>query len=243
MKNGYNAYIELIKNRIGEDYPFTLRELLEVGSDCNITTSLAYLRNIAGNLLRTGQLKKYGADKYILTTKNLFVPDISRKEILINADIKKNMPYSSICIWSLSLINRLSQHLINTDTVIVESEMDSFESSYFFLSGKYRNVYYSTDRNDNAYAMKSNVIVKKLVSQAPLQSVGKVKTITIEKLLVDLFVDKFFEPFQGYEIKHIYNNAFDAYIINLDRLYRYAGRQGKREEIEAQIKSLGYDRK
>ena len=59
------------------------------------------------------------------------------------------------------------------------------------------------------------IIVRSLVSEAPLQFINNTPTVTIEKLLVDALVDEEFEFLKGNEINHVYNNAFDRYSVNI----------------------------
>jgi hypothetical protein len=76
------------------------------------------------------------------------------------------------------------------------------------------------------------------VTGSPVQLVKNVPTTTIEKLLVDLFCDKEFEFLQGYELTHIFNNAFSKYTINVDKLLRYASRKAKRDQLSEFIKTI-----
>ena len=69
------------------------------------------------------------------------------------------------------------------------------------------------------------------MSEAPLQNIRGVMTVTIEKLLVDAFSDMEFEFVHGMEIEHVFNNAFSRYSINITKLQRYADRKKKKDEI------------
>ena len=80
--------------------------------------------------------------------------------------------------------------------------------------------------------------MRSVVTGSPTQLARNVPTTTIEKLLVDLFSDKEFEFLQGYELTHIFNNAFSKYTINIDKLLRYASRKAKREQISEFIKTI-----
>jgi hypothetical protein len=70
-----------------------------------------------------------------------------------------------------------------------------------------------------------------LITEAPIQYIDKIKTITVEKLLVDIFSDEIWESLKGYEMVRIFENAFGKYSINYSKLLRYAFRKGKKEEI------------
>jgi hypothetical protein len=57
-----------------------------------------------------------------------------------------------------------------------------------------------------------------------------VQTITIEKMLVDIFSDETtFAAQQGGEMQTIFKNAFEKYTINENKMLRYADRRGKKE--------------
>jgi len=67
-----------------------------------------------------------------------------------------------------------------------------------------------------------------LISKSPLQNVNKVQTTTLEKLIVDLFSDKkLFAAFQGSELAHIANTAYNRYAIDFTTLFHYAKRRRK----------------
>ncbi len=75
------------------------------------------------------------------------------------------------------------------------------------------------------------IVIRHLVSQAPLLEVDGVRTAGLEKILVDLFCDaELFASFGGAELENIFREAFKTYPVNL---YRYAGR--RRKEAIAQF--------
>ena len=79
-------------------------------------------------------------------------------------------------------------------------------------------------------------ILKKLITKSPLQRIDYVPTITLEKLIVDIYSDKkLFEAFQGSELVRIINNAFKKYAINTPTLLNYANRRSKRDDMEAYL--------
>ena len=51
-------------------------------------------------------------------------------------------------------------------------------------------------------------------------------------MIVDLFSDKnLFSIFQGSELVHIINNAYQRYSINFTTLFHYAGRKRKEKDL------------
>lgn len=76
------------------------------------------------------------------------------------------------------------------------------------------------------------VIIRKLISEAPLIQFNNIYTASLEKILVDLFLDvKLFEAYQGKEMEIIFNEAISKYVINQNRMIRYANRRGKKETL------------
>ncbi|MBK7184293.1 MAG: hypothetical protein IPH89_16075 [Bacteroidetes bacterium] len=51
--------------------------------------------------------------------------------------------------------------------------------------------------------------------------------------MVDVFVNpEFYNAFQGHELTIIFENAFKKYEVNETRLFYYASRRSKKEELE-----------
>ena len=91
------------------------------------------------------------------------------------------------------------------------------------------------------YVLEENnfIIVKSLISEAPLQKLTNLYTVTLEKMLVDIFCDKIvFSAYQGNEIKTIFSEAYKKYSINENKLFRYANRRGKKEQLQKYIKLI-----
>jgi hypothetical protein len=71
-----------------------------------------------------------------------------------------------------------------------------------------------------------NIIISRLITQAPMKIAHGIPFPKLEKILVDLFVDgKKFSFFQGEELMRIFENAFTFYWISEKTLFRYAGRR------------------
>ena len=118
---------------------------------------------------------------------------------------------------------------------IVEVEKEATESVFFCLKdAKFQAVIEPTHDLIEKYisAEKDTIIVKPLVSEAPLQIIHGISSPTIEKLLVDIFCDDIiFAAQQGSEMATIYNEAFNKYSVYQDRLLRYANRRRKKQHI------------
>lgn len=77
------------------------------------------------------------------------------------------------------------------------------------------------------------LLVKPLISEAPLQHVDGVSTITAEKLLVDLIADDDLFCMYQEELPRIVEGITARYIINTDKAQRYARRRNQLPELNA----------
>lgn len=125
---------------------------------------------------------------------------------------------------------------------MIEVDKESVEAIFYSLREKYSKVFLNPNNSIlELYVSKTNdpIIVKPLISEAPLQSIGNINTITLEKILVDLFCDEnLFQFYQGREKKILFNEAYTKYTVNKNKLLRYASRRGKKEEIEKMINQI-----
>ena len=119
--------------------------------------------------------------------------------------------------------------------LMVEVDKDAVESVFFLLKDlKYPVFLDPTKEILNTYmpAGKETWIVKSLVTEAPIQKISDLYTTTIEKMLVDLFCDTvILDAQQGSEKDRIFKGAIEKYIINENKMLRYADRRGKKEQV------------
>ena len=193
-------------------------------------------------MVQSGTISRVGRGQYIIGASSDFKPEIGRKEASIAKQLKTQFPFIEYCIWKTDVIQAFSLHQSYTDFIIIETERDSLEAVFHFLKEKYKKVYLKPDKHIVEHyllEMKDIIIVQHLVSEAPLQMVNNIPTVTLEKLLVDLIHGKnIFYYYQGYELQNIFQRAFDKYTINKSRLLRYADRRKKKVEILDIIKTI-----
>jgi hypothetical protein len=126
--------------------------------------------------------------------------------------------------------------------ILVEVEKFSTESVFYFLKS-FSNAVFHEPNNEiiNKYIPedKDSVIVKSLVSEAPTQIMNGIKTVTIEKLLVDIFCDEIiFSAQQGAEMRNIFIEALDKYTVNENRMMRYTDRRRKKEKFIKYLETI-----
>ena len=126
--------------------------------------------------------------------------------------------------------------------LLVEVEKDSMEPVFYFLKDNNYPVFLEYDKDViTRYLSNENnaIIIKSLVSEAPVQNIKGVTTITVEKMLVDIFCDdNIFSSQQGSEMKNIFNEVFNKYTVNVNRILRYADRRRKKSAIIKYLKTV-----
>ena len=98
----------------------------------------------------------------------------------------------------------------------------------------------------NAYPMMEDlhdfILVKPLISEAPTYTQESVRVPELEKLLVDFNSDKEYASLTDATVQKEFQRAFELYPVNTSRLLRYAGRKGKKEEIQNRLNRINQDR-
>lgn len=194
-------------------------------------------------LVNEGVLSRVSKGVFKIGSNRSYNPVMDTKLEKMAKTIGKQFPFADFCLWDSSVINSFSQHLTARGFYVVAVEKDVVESVFHFLLEKMKNVYYNpTDDIIDNYLYQSDkkpIVVKNMVSEAPIETVEGVKVPSLEMILVDLFCEKrLFKAYQGNELAHVYKNAFGQYSINVTKMVRYASRRGKKIEIECFMKKL-----
>ena len=117
----------------------------------------------------------------------------------------------------------------------IDVERDVTESVFDFLNNNSSvRVFLCPDQDDFSRYINGteSIIVRTLISEAPLQVLEGFNTPSIEKILVDVAGDVEFDFLQGAEITYFYSNVIERHNINKSKLMRYATRRGRRQEVE-----------
>jgi hypothetical protein len=187
-------------------------------------------------LVHTGVINRAGTDIYQFSdTKVLFVPQITAELRELNAKLKEHFPFAHFCLWQNSELVTYMHHLPNLRQIFVEVERDAVSAVFDFLNGdSEKRIFLSPNTDDyNRYiAGKEAIIVRHLVSEAPVQTVENIVVPTIEKILVDVIGDVDFEFMQGAELHRFYRNVLERCAVNRKKLQRYANRRNRKTEVE-----------
>ena len=187
--------------------------------------------------MKDGRLLRVKRGVYALpeTTKHSFTVEISEELKQLNESLKTPFPFAKYCIWSSDVFMPLMHHIPNLNYIYVDVECDASESIFNFLKNNQINrVFFRPDKETfNRYiAGTKAIIVRQLISEAPLQVIESLYVPTLEKILVDIVCSMEFGFLQGAEMSYFYKNAMERYSINRSKLIRYASRRGRRQEVE-----------
>lgn len=187
-------------------------------------------------LIKKGILKKTGKGLYSFGSQNNYQPVFEPSLIKLNKKLKARFPYAKYCLWDTRQLNEFMLHQPGRFYLMVETEVDVSEFAFNFLNEFNKNVFQSVDKSMiEKYASLNfhSIVVKDLISEAPVNFINEIPTAPLEKILVDIFCDKdLFITFQGSELDMIFQTAFEKYTINKSKLHRYAKRRGKNKIVE-----------
>jgi hypothetical protein len=126
--------------------------------------------------------------------------------------------------------------------LLIEAEKEATQSIFYFLKeAKYSVFINPTSDLLEKYLPneKESLIIRSLVSEAPIQNVKGIITTSLEKMLVDIFCDDvIFSAQQGNEMRTLFKEALNKYSVNENRMIRYADRRRKKESFILYLNSI-----
>jgi hypothetical protein len=153
----------------------------------------------------------------------------------ISEQIKQEFPFVNYCVWNSKVILPYIHHVPNLNFLVVDVERDATEAVFNVLNSNNSNRIFlmPTQTDFDRYIIGNKaIIVRQLVSEAPLQFFENVPVPTIEKILVDMVGDVEFSFLRGAEMYYVYTTVFERHKINKNKLLRYATRRGRKQEVQ-----------
>lgn len=172
---------------------------------------------------------------YVIENKKDFEPVIDKKLYSLYKKIKNQFPYSNMCIWETTWLNKYMVHQVISNNIIVEIDKEAASATLAFLQESLKNAYLNPGKHEIETYIKfgqSNIIIKNLAIDSPVDDIGNITIPRIEKIIVDLFVDdELFVTYQGGELKNIYEEFFNDFKINQSTIKRYATRRSVADRL------------
>ena len=171
---------------------------------------------------------------YELDSNTPFQPNISQGLKRIFNKVKREFPYITFCIWDTVWLNDFMRHQPFKHYIIVEVEKDAAESVFSFLTETIKSVFFNPDEEIfNRYIRSHDevLIVKNMISEAPLIEKEKIIAPALEKLLVDMLIDTVLFSAQQNEKEFIMRSAQEKVTLNELKMRRYAIRRNREREL------------
>ena len=158
-------------------------------------------------LKKEGVIKNPSGGLYAIEGKKAYSPKVDTKSRRLYNKIKKDYPFVEFCISNTKWLNEFMSHQPFKFYTVLELGKDVAESIFYALKEQGKQVYLEPDADTfNLYVSNSEevIILKYLISEAPLQEVDKITVPTLEKLLVDMTIDTLLFAAQQFEMAFIF---------------------------------------
>jgi len=196
-------------------------------------------------------IERTGRGRFTVGPGVAFNPPITPSLKRLSAKIKTTFPYITYCVWETDMVRSFQQHLPGAKFILIDVEKDSTQAVFDYLHDRSDHVWLKPDNktmdryilSGNIGPRRENLVVRQLITEAPIQTCFAVPTVTLEKMLADLFADGEFGYLQGQELLVVFQNAWDRYSINTSKLLRYAARKGQRQEIQEFLETNNFAKK
>lgn len=229
-----DTYKNLILQYSTRNESFKLDELRTWLSAMGMTT-LNTMNCMLSKMVDKGEIVRIARGVYAMAGhKNLFTVKLTAEELDLARNLKETFPFAPFCVYNGKCIAPLLHHLSDNNMTYVETNRQAMESIFEYIKEHTGKEVWLMPDADMVYRYidlgKGGIIVKPLVTEAPLQTKDGVPVPTLEKLLVDIQKDADFSYLHGAEAKRMMDNAKALYNLNTTRLKRYAKRRGLKIE-------------
>lgn len=185
------------------------------------------------DLKNAGLLESVETGVYTISKKPYFIPVADNFMIGAVALFNQNYYGLGYCVWKTDVLHSLMTHQPVNSIYVFETDRDISESVFHHFKANGLNAFNNPPlqiMDDYVFGSQDAIVIKPLVSRAPLLTTETLIFPSLEKILVDIFCDRHqFYVFGGQEMIVIFENAFHLYKINMSSLYAYADRRGKKK--------------
>jgi hypothetical protein len=216
---------------------FTRSDLLSIMNkdDCSFSPNTA--NKLLQTMLKNGNVVRVGRNVYRVADPKhrKYVHQYSVLSENAANIVSKMHPFLNFSVFELIQLNKFVNHQIAHNTVFISVENgyaeDVFESLKLDYPGKIL-IHPSTEIY-HQYWTDDMFIINRLLTEAPGGEEIRWHTC-IEKMLVDLLTDSILrETVSASELPDVFLNAFDHYIVDENKMLRYARRRGAEAKIRA----------
>lgn len=236
-------YVKII-NKINKKQNIDKEQLYNLYIKIYKNDNIRSFDNMMSYLKKNNILTELEKDKYKIVTKGIYKYSQKEEEKRIYKILYNEYPKIDFIIWDTKILNDFTLHYVMKNYIIVEVEKLAIDLFITLLKDKMPKKYTILTQdilnaNRDLYMNDENIIVvKPLRVKSPLDHIENKKVISIEKIMVDLYIDKLYLFYQGKELQTIYENILEKYDINMKRLLNYAELRMDIEEYKKYLQSI-----
>lgn len=234
---------ELLQSRFGPDDDITAQDLRQLYADAgepelNENTLLSRIHH----LKKKGVLSSRSRGVFVLGGR----PDLSAFYDYTNLSllerIQTSFPHIRTVAWSTKALDTIAEVESGQIMSVIETDKEACESVFDELKTTVPGLFLSPDKvilERYVPVFEHPVIIKPLISEAPVTRIRKIPVPALEKTCVDLLADTaLFTHWQGTILRDFFRNVFARNIINRSSLNRYASRRGRQVELKRMMRNL-----
>ncbi|MCH8556957.1 MAG: hypothetical protein LAT84_04010 [Balneolia bacterium] len=234
---------DLIRQTFTNGESFTRDELRalyrkEGEDDLNENTLLSRIYG----LKKKGVISSYERGLFVVGGRPDLKKLVSKKHKELARKISSELPHIRFTIWELQSLMSIVGAEPKQNLIFIETDKEACESVFEELKEIRKDLFLKPDDEIiSRYAsMHENpVVIKPLISEAPLDKIKKTTLPSLEKLCVDLMVEQvYFSEMKGQLYREMLKKFFTDNVINHSALRRYASRRGCKDEITKMLHSL-----
>ncbi|QRQ99499.1 DUF6577 family protein [Dyadobacter sandarakinus] len=203
-------------------------------------------------LLVQGKLVRKGRGSYAVASNesilSSFTPTLPEELSEIGQRLGRKFPLITTCVWTTSVLHSFVMQQPTITYWLVEVERDEVDAIFnFILNDLFINgLSIPIIRSDDLALMERYthgrsimLLVKPLISEAPLRkNDDELNVPTAEKIIVDLVADANVFGFLVEELPSLFADLSHRFLLNQDRLRRYARRRHKLSLFDSYLPQL-----
>ena len=219
---------------------FTRKELLESFRMAGYMLSEASFYKKVEELVKNGQIIRVGRNVYSLPDDKRLTYEYKYSELAeeVAQEIAQQYPYVNFSIFEFVQLNDFVNHLIAHNVIFLSVEAEIMDFVFETLRDKYpgKVLINPTVEIYHQYWSDNMIVLGKLTTEAPKGQKDSWHT-RLEKMLVDIMAEPLLlASISRAEYPHIYEDAFDRYIVDENGLFRYASRRKVTKKIKELIR-------
>lgn len=219
---------------------FTRKELLESFRMAGYMLSEASFYKKVEELVKSGQIIRVGRNVYSLPDNKRLAYEYKYSELAeeVAQEIAQQYPYVNFSIFEFVQLNDFVNHLIAHNVIFLSVEAEIMDFVFETLRDKYpgKVLINPTVEIYHQYWSDNMIVLGKLTTEAPKGQKASWHT-RLEKMLVDIMAEPLLlASISRAEYPHIYEDAFDRYIVDENGLFRYASRRKVTKKIKELIR-------